>query len=282
MSQAPAGWHLQPDGRERYWDGTQWTAHFRPGPAQQAPEGQPTYYPDPTAQAAQAAQADPAQQGYPQGYAGYQQGYPQQGYGPAYPQQGYAPGYQGTPSSGSSNTTKIVLIVIGVLILVLGGGCLAVVALVGGAVNEAVETIEREDDQPGGPDNPLEITEGEAFEVSGFDYDPGWSVVGDFVDDADIEGLKLTNNRDTPRQRLRRDQALVRQRDAGHRRLLHRRGRRRHQGHRGLLVLRRPAGQLRQDHHQRHVLSSGPRGPCTARAPDQEVGGSRAGGRYWV
>ncbi len=269
MSQAPAGWHLQPDGRERYWDGTQWTAHFRPGPAPQAAGGQP--------------QADPAQQGYPQqGYAGYQQGYPQQGYGQAYPQQGYAPGYQGTPSSGSSYTTKIVLIVIGVLILLVGGGCLAVATLVGGAVNEAVETIEREDDQPGGPDNPLEITEGEAFEVSGFDYDPGWSVVGDFVDDADIEGLKLTNNRDTPRQRLRRDQALVRQRDAGHRRLLHRRGRRRHQGHRGLLVLRRPAGQLRQDHHQRHVLSSGPRGPCTARAPDQEVGGSRAGGRYWV
>jgi len=182
MSQAPAGWHLQPDGRERYWDGTQWTAHFRPGPAQQAPEGQPTY-PDP------AGQADPAQQGY----AGYQQGY-----GQAYPQPGYAPGYQGTPSSGSSNTTKIVLIVIGVLILLVGGGCLAVATLVGSAVNEAVETIEREDNQPGGPDNPLEITEGEAFEVSGFDYDPGWSVVGDFVDDADIEGLKLTNNRDTP------------------------------------------------------------------------------------
>lgn len=190
MSQAPAGWHLQPDGRERYWDGTQWTAHFRPGPAPQAADGQP--------------QADPAQQGYPQpgyqqpGYAGYQQGYPQQGYGPAYPQQGYAPGYQGTPSSGSSNTTKIVLIVIGVLILVLGGGCLAVATLVGGAVNEAVETIESEDSQPGGPDNPLEITEGEAFEVSGFEYDPGWAVVGDFVDDADIEGLKVTNNRDNP------------------------------------------------------------------------------------
>lgn len=174
MSQAPAGWHLQPDGRERYWDGTQWTAHFRPGPAQQ---------------------------GAPQeGYAGYQQSYPQQGYqqgyGQPYPQQGYAPGYQGTPSSGSSNTTKIVLIVIGVLILLVGGGCLAVATLVGGAVNEAVETIEREDNQPGGPDNPLEITEGEAFEVSGFDYDPGWSVVGDFVDDADVEGLKVTNNRE--------------------------------------------------------------------------------------
>ena len=26
---APAGWHLQPDGRERFWDGTQWTEQFR-------------------------------------------------------------------------------------------------------------------------------------------------------------------------------------------------------------------------------------------------------------
>ena len=26
---APAGWHLQPDGQERFWDGTQWTDQFR-------------------------------------------------------------------------------------------------------------------------------------------------------------------------------------------------------------------------------------------------------------
>jgi len=31
---APAGWHLQPDGRERFWDGTRWTDQFRaPAPA---------------------------------------------------------------------------------------------------------------------------------------------------------------------------------------------------------------------------------------------------------
>src|SRR5690349_25007150 len=28
---APAGWHPQEDGRERFWDGTQWTDQFRPG-----------------------------------------------------------------------------------------------------------------------------------------------------------------------------------------------------------------------------------------------------------
>lgn len=26
---APPGWHLQPDGRERYWDGSRWTEQFR-------------------------------------------------------------------------------------------------------------------------------------------------------------------------------------------------------------------------------------------------------------
>ena len=32
---APAGWHLQPDGRERYWDGAQWTEQFRvPAPTE--------------------------------------------------------------------------------------------------------------------------------------------------------------------------------------------------------------------------------------------------------
>ncbi|QIM22281.1 DUF2510 domain-containing protein [Phycicoccus sp. HDW14] len=33
---APAGWHPQPDGRERWWDGQQWTEHFR-DPATAAP-----------------------------------------------------------------------------------------------------------------------------------------------------------------------------------------------------------------------------------------------------
>jgi len=27
----PAGWYPQEDGRQRYWDGTQWTEHFAPG-----------------------------------------------------------------------------------------------------------------------------------------------------------------------------------------------------------------------------------------------------------
>ena len=33
MSTTPAGWYPQDDGRQRYWDGTQWTEHFAPGDA---------------------------------------------------------------------------------------------------------------------------------------------------------------------------------------------------------------------------------------------------------
>jgi Protein of unknown function (DUF2510)/Domain of unknown function (DUF4234) len=28
---SPAGWYLQPDGQQRYWDGEQWTEHIAPG-----------------------------------------------------------------------------------------------------------------------------------------------------------------------------------------------------------------------------------------------------------
>lgn len=35
MTQSPAGWHPQPDGRERYWDGSQWTDQYR------TPDGPP-------------------------------------------------------------------------------------------------------------------------------------------------------------------------------------------------------------------------------------------------
>lgn len=37
---APPGWHLQPDGRERFWDGQQWTEQFR-APAMSDPTAPP-------------------------------------------------------------------------------------------------------------------------------------------------------------------------------------------------------------------------------------------------
>lgn len=37
----PPGWHPQPDGRERYWNGRQWTDEFRPGYASPPPAAAP-------------------------------------------------------------------------------------------------------------------------------------------------------------------------------------------------------------------------------------------------
>lgn len=42
MSGAAPGWYPQPDGTQRYWDGSAWTEHIAPG-AGQPTYGQPTY-----------------------------------------------------------------------------------------------------------------------------------------------------------------------------------------------------------------------------------------------
>ena len=92
------------------------------------------------------------------------------------------------------------LIAVSVLFI---GGCLA---LVGGAVNEvgnSIEDAEAKDQEPGGPDNPLTIVEGESFTVSGFDYSAGWKITDDGLGSIDIQGLKVTNNRND------KDSALV-------------------------------------------------------------------------
>lgn len=40
MSNTPAGWYPQEDGRQRYWDGEKWTEHFAPGSNQAASVGE--------------------------------------------------------------------------------------------------------------------------------------------------------------------------------------------------------------------------------------------------
>src|SRR6185503_15852190 len=90
-----------------------------------------------------------------------------------------------------SHTGRNILIVLGVLFLLFVGGCIAVVAIVGGKVNDAVN-----DDSVGGPNNPLTITEGKAFEVNGFEYADGWTIVGEPVSQTVyVDNLKVTNNR---------------------------------------------------------------------------------------
>jgi hypothetical protein len=155
MTQAPppAGWYPQ-GGQERWWDGNAWSDNFRPIGSEQA--------------AATAA---------------YQQPYQQPTYGQPQP-------YAVQPVK-QSHTGRNILIVFAVLFLLFVGGCIAVVAVVGDKVNDAVN-----DDTLGGPNNPLTITAGEAFEVNGFEYAAGWTIGTDPVGStAEITDLKVTNNR---------------------------------------------------------------------------------------
>jgi len=39
QGQTPAGWFPQPDGRQRYWDGSAWTEHYAAGQAAQSQAG---------------------------------------------------------------------------------------------------------------------------------------------------------------------------------------------------------------------------------------------------
>ncbi|RJS46464.1 DUF4190 domain-containing protein [Nocardioides cavernaquae] len=64
------------------------------------------------------------------------------------------------------------------------------------SIDDSIEKSDAKDKEPGGPDNPLTITPGKAFEVSGFSYAAGWTLGRDVLGDIDVSGLKITNNRD--------------------------------------------------------------------------------------
>src|SRR5690606_4996204 len=98
---------------------------------------------------------------------------------------------------------KKVLIAIGVILILCIGGCLAVTVAFVHEVDKEVTKAEEKDNEPGGPNNPLEIKPGEAFEVSGFEYAPGWTLGADAIGSIEIKGLKVTNNRD------KKDSAIV-------------------------------------------------------------------------
>ena len=163
----PAGWYPQ-GNQERWWDGNAWSDNFRPLGSEQA----------------QQAMYQQAQQ------PAYTQ--------PQYAQPQYAQPQYGTPQTylpqqpvKQSHTARNILIVFGVLFLVFVGGCIAVVAVVGNKVSDAVN-----DDSKGGPNNPLTITEGQGFEVNGFKYADGWSITPEPVSQTwSVDNLKVTNER---------------------------------------------------------------------------------------
>jgi hypothetical protein len=108
-------------------------------------------------------------------------------------EQGTVPA-QAVPAKRSHTLRNVLLVLLGLAILGVGG-CAAFLAVAANEVTEAVESAEAADALPGGVDNPLTIVEGQAFEVSGFHYAPGWIVTADRSGDVGIEELKVTNGR---------------------------------------------------------------------------------------
>lgn len=105
------------------------------------------------------------------------------------------------PPKKERHTLRNVLLAIiafGVLFI---GGCFAIVGLAANEVGKEIDKAVEADSEPGGPDNPLKIVEGESFEVLGFEYAAGWRISDEFG--FDVKGLKVTNNRDD------KDSALV-------------------------------------------------------------------------
>jgi hypothetical protein len=152
----PAGWYPE-GGQERWWDGNAWSDNYRPLGSAQA--------------------AQPAQPVAP----GYQPAYGQ-------PQPYVAPP---TQPAQKSHLARNLLIAFGVLFLLFVGGCVAIVAVVGNKANDVIN-----DDTVGGPNNPLTITEGQAFEVNGFEYGEGWDIADAPASGLlEIENLKVTNHR---------------------------------------------------------------------------------------
>lgn len=112
---------------------------------------------------------------------------------PGYAQPGFAqPGY--AQPVKTSHTARNILIVFAVLFVLFVGGCFAAIGLFANKVNDTIDESIAGNNEPGGPNNPLTIHEGKAFEVSGFNYQAGWTISEDFGV-IDIQGLRVENNR---------------------------------------------------------------------------------------
>ncbi len=115
------------------------------------------------------------------------------------------PAYRATPPpppQRKSSVWKWVLIILVVALIACCGGFAACTAGIVGTADEVNKAIEAEESEEGGTGNPKTITEGEAFEVRGFEYASGWELT-ESLGSMDITGLKVTNNRE------KRDSALV-------------------------------------------------------------------------
>jgi hypothetical protein len=222
---APAGWHLQPDGQERYWDGHQWTDQFRM-PLPSDPTAPPSW--DRPVDQTQAVDLDstqaipaPVQQPPVQDYGYAQQGYQQPEYPPAgyaqqqgYPQTGYgAPGGQpyAPPARQGGGLAK------GCLIAAVIGAVVVIALIVGGifafsrvtdkaseAINSAFPSglpTQFPSDLPSGfpTDLPtqglgqsIDVTVGEGFKLPRATIESGWRLEAAGGSVVNITGMQAT------------------------------------------------------------------------------------------
>ncbi|WP_205859536.1 DUF2510 domain-containing protein [Phycicoccus flavus] len=155
---APPGWHPQPDGRERWWDGQQWTEHFRDpvAPTQQYGAVEPGYGP-------------PQQTGYNPPPAGYQQ-----------------------QRSGMSGGAKGCLIAAVVFVLLLVVAVVVAFFWFGANVVRSVDDVQQQLDSQGDSAAVVVVTVGEGFDVGSATVEDGWGVADGGGVGQRVEGMDAT------------------------------------------------------------------------------------------
>lgn len=105
-----------------------------------------------------------------------------------------APGAWYGPPPAKDNTLKWVLIIVGVLLLLTCGGCLAVVGL---AANETKTIVDRELSRIETSES-VEVVEGEAFTIGNLDVSQGWRTQSSDVGEGILNLVATPRQRDDP------------------------------------------------------------------------------------
>ncbi len=113
----------------------------------------------------------------------------QQPYSP-YSQGAYPNPYAQMPQQ-PNHTTRNVLLIVGLVILLFCGGLTTLGFLAFRNVDDAFEN-----EYVGSRNDPIAVEEGEAFEIRGFTYEEGWAIEGDENGYLSVSALRGTNDRD--------------------------------------------------------------------------------------
>ena len=117
-------------------------------------------------------------------------------YGPGPQQWAGAPSPYPPPKGNGGKIAAIVIAVVLLVVLAVCGGTIALIVWAAKNVDESFADWDPE--RPGGRDNPIAVSEGEAFEIDGIEYGDGWRVVppADEYSGHTITGLSGENDRD--------------------------------------------------------------------------------------